>query len=119
MVLGAYSERIQHHPYVATANGRPLPEIDSRESHEAMAVIYTPEEKATVAAGRDHTARANLESSRVAIDRFEHPEIDLRTGDRLIALDRPGQPRMIVGKVTNGYRSMIIAEVSVRGEALS
>lgn len=114
-VLGMYSERLELIPFAKESpNGAIKPDCD-RSCLTLNAVLYWPDEKVAVTVGAGIRTKVEVETARVAISRHEYPELAIRRGDCLRALDRQGQPTLKVGKVTADNRRIIVLDVSSEG----
>ena len=95
----------------STPNGRPKADA-CRDVVEVMGVLYCPDEMGVAAPGSNFTTKTAIPSARIAISRSAYPDLDIRPGDFIRALDRPGEPTLKVGLVTADQRSLIVLEVS-------
>jgi hypothetical protein len=111
MVCGVFAERLQLLPYASTPNGRPSADPD-RDLVEITGVLYWPDEMAVAAPDANFRTKTAIPSARIAISGSQYPDLDIRPGDFIKALDRPGEPTLKVGLVTADQRSLIVLEVS-------
>jgi hypothetical protein len=114
-VLGMFSERLELLPYAATSPNGPASPDASRTSLVLTAVLYWPDDKAVIAASPSFHTKVEASPARVAINRQDYPDLVIRRGDFLRALDRPEQPTLKVGKVAADHRDLIILEIAQGG----
>ena len=103
-----WSEAVRHLPL---ADGRKDPE---RDAMEFTAVLRTGDRDAErMSFGRGHNARAGLttQGGYLRIDRAVHAALVVRKGDKVVALDRDGQPVFEVLSIDDRSHLRLICEL--------
>lgn len=113
LVLGTFSERFNFLPYTKTPNGDSLKRDYPRNAVQQLrAVLYWPNETAAVPVGSGSHIKVEIESARIVINRRDYPELEIRRGDLLQALDREVLLVLKAGKVVTDNRRIIVLDVS-------
>lgn len=103
-----WSETVRHLPL---ADGRKDPE---RDAVEFTAVLRTGDRDAErMSFGRGNSARAGVaaDGGHLRIDRVVHAALMVRKGDKVVALDRDGQPVFEVLSVDDRSHLRLICEL--------
>ncbi|TRD16961.1 hypothetical protein [Palleronia caenipelagi] len=104
----AFAEAIRHLPM---AQGRPDP---ARLPSEIVAILRTGDREAEGLGlrGRARTrVGINAEGGTLRIDRMIHGDLILRASDKVVALERPGQPIFEVQAVDDRSHLRLICEL--------
>jgi len=93
---GMFAERVR---IVAWVDGR---EDQNRHAREIVApIIEEGRDNQNLAGNRSDTFSANIRTGGAVLkpDPVAYPDLDVREGDTIIALDRPGEPKWRVSSI--------------------
>lgn len=103
-----WSETIRHLPL---SSGQ---QDQTREMVEFLAVVRTGDREAErMNFGRGNNARSGIMAAggHLRIDRSVHPDIEVRKGDKFVALERAGEPAFEVLSVDDRSHLRLICEL--------
>lgn len=107
-VDGVWSETVRHLPLAAGIKD------PARDTAELVAVLRTGDRDAErVSFGRSNGARAGIaaDGGYLRIDRVVNADLEIRKGDKVVALDRDGQPVFEVLSVDDRSHLRLICEL--------
>jgi hypothetical protein len=86
----------------------------TREKVEFVAVVRTGErDAAKLSFGRGNTARSGIAAAggQLRLDRSAYPDVELKKGDKIVALERTGEPAFEVLLVDDRSHLRLICEL--------
>lgn len=106
-VFGAFAEPVRHGPL---KNGTADPD---RPVAEIMAVLHHPEVNNASALGKGMNTKVSTSSHQLVVNRSAYPAVELRLGDHIRAISRPGMPWYAISQVSARHSGIIICELGL------
>lgn len=105
IVLGAYDEAVRHSPMKSGKTG------PARPQQIVRGVLHSPNATGTVSFGQGMAISFAGHERGLVVNRADYPEISFEIGDKVRAMDRPGQPAFTVVRVSNGFPTIIVVHL--------